>query len=118
MTAGSAVALAGANADLLAVHGLGVGTHALLAIGAVQGDLAGVDSALGVHDTASLTLPAGLDVLVNDVRALDEDLALLRGRSDDLALNALVVSAQNDDGIALFEMPPYSTSGASDRILR
>ena len=82
VAASCAVTLAGANADLLAVDHLDVGTNTLLALRAVESDLASVDSTFGVYYAADLTLSASLVVLVDDVCALNDNLALF-GRCSD-----------------------------------
>ena len=47
--------------------------------------------------TAGLTHLAGLDVLRDDVHALDDDLALRRADLEDLASLAAVILAVDDD---------------------
>ena len=104
MSARLAVLGTGANADLLiAVHNH-MRAHALLAIGAVQSNLGCINSTFSVHNTAGLAFSAGLKELVNDMNALDNDLTLLGGSCDDFALDAGIITGQDDNGIAFLNM--------------
>ena len=106
MAASSAVTLAGANADLLVIDHLYVGTYTLLAIGAIEHYLVSADRALNGKNAACLTLLAGLNVLLYEVSALDDNLLLLGGYLEDLTDSALElsvsVSGDNDNGISNF----------------
>ena len=78
--------------------------YALLALGAVESNLASVDSTLGGYYAAGLALSASLYVLVNDICAFNDNLALLGRCCNYLTLNALVVTGKNDYGIVWFDI--------------
>src|SRR5699024_7766442 len=75
----------------------------LVALGADDLHLAGVDRGLSLHDTAGLALATGLGVAGDDVDALHDDLAVGGHNDLDLALLALVLAGQDDNGIALLD---------------
>src|SRR5699024_11266714 len=84
--------------------------------------LAGVERSLALDDAALLALTAGLGVAGHHVDALNDDLGLAGNGALHLTLLALVLAGQDDYGVALlhihshFSAPPYTTSGARDRI--
>ena len=81
-------------------------THAgsLAALGADRLHLAGIDSALGLNDAALLALTTRLDVLRDHVQALDNNLALFGGGLQDLAGLALVLTGDDHNVVAGFNM--------------
>src|SRR5699024_8924508 len=91
-----------ADADLLAVgQQLVSGPGGLVALGADALHLAGVDGGFLLDDAALIALLAGLGVAGDHVDLLHDDLALLGHDLQDLALLALVLTGQDDDGIVL-----------------
>ncbi len=109
-------ALAGANLSLKAVFiylvGNG-GADALLALGAVKLNLAGVHSAFYLNDAALFTLLTGLNVAGNDVNALNDNLAFLGRSFKNFALEALIVAGYYDDSIAFFNMKLFHFNDTS-----
>ena len=85
MAASVAIALTGANADLLVAIHYDVCTNALLALGAVESDLVSADSAFNCHNAACLALLAGFNVFLYEVSALNDNLFLLDGNLEDFA---------------------------------
>ena len=82
------------------------------------------DAGHNLSDVASLLLAllAGLLVLGGHVDLLHHHLAALGIHGEDLALLTLVLAGQDEHGVVLLHvhthtsLPPYSTSGARDRI--
>ena len=110
------------GAYLLAALDLVGDAGALAALGAHHLHLAGGNGGLSLHDAALFALLAGLDVAGHHVDALHDDLGFAGDGAEHLALLALVLTGQNHDGVILLDvhthtsLPPYSTSGARDRI--
>ena len=72
-------------------------TGALAALGADELDVGDVDRHLLVDDAALLTGSVGLDGLLGDGDALDDDLALGRQRAQDDALLAAILAGEHLD---------------------
>ena len=112
------------------IKNLGTDSCSLAALGASDCHLASVNCAVGINDTAGLALSASLNVLVNTVNALNDNLVFLGGNcdylmGDDVALIVvlfLILTCKKYYVINCFnfhfKLPPYSTSGARERILR
>ena len=117
-----AAALTGAYANLLVVDDFHMGTNTLLAVGAVQSYLISVDCAFNFQDATGLALTAGLCMLLYNVNFAYDYLAFFGGNGNYLTGLTLIDTGNNDDGIISsnrpFSLPPYSTSGARDRIFR
>ena len=77
---------------------------ALTALIAVQSNLAGTDGGLLLHDATLLTLLTGLGVAGRHVDVLDDDLVLGGHGNQDLALGALVLTGQDDNGIVFLNV--------------
>ena len=93
-----------ANANLLAIYDFYVCANALVALRAVKSHLGSIDCAFCVNDAACFSLLSGLNVLVNDVSALNDYLTLFGGYCDYLTLNALGVTGKYYYSIICFNM--------------
>ena len=110
-----------AHRQLSAVLGdLVSNTSRLVALRAYAHYLAGTQRTLALDDAAGFTLTAGLGVALDHVHTFDYYHTLLRVYGQDLAALALFLAGKNDCGVTcklfICWRPPYSTSGASDRI--
>jgi hypothetical protein len=85
-----------------------VGADALLAFGAVEHNLAGVDSAFGFNYSAGITLLAGSDVLGNYMHAFNDTFALFGRNTYNLANGRFFLigafTALQNNGVADFSM--------------
>lgn len=92
----------------------------LTALGANEIDVGGVDRSLLRNDAALLVGSVGLDGLLDDRNALDNDLVLGGESTQDNALLAAILTRENLDLIALlaytYISPNYRVSGASETI--
>ena len=98
------------GAYLLAALDLVGDAGALAALGADHLDLGGIQSRFALHDAAGLALLAGLDVAGHHVDALHDDLGFAGDGAEHLALLALVLAGQDDNGIALLHIHSHSSS--------
>ena len=83
---------------------------ALVALGAHDLHLGSVHGSLTLHNAAGLALLAGLDVAGHHVDALHDDLGFAGDGAEHLALLALVLTGQDDNGIALLHIHSHSSS--------
>ena len=86
-----------ANSDLLAVLNLVGNSCGLVALGANEHDLGSVKRALSLNSAARLTSLLGLNVLGYEVYTLNDNLVLLSGNGNHLALLALDLLIAADD---------------------
>ena len=96
-----------ADAGLLAVLDLEADADALAALIAEQGNLAGTDRSLALNNATGLALTTGLGVAGSHIDLLNDDLVLSGHGNQDLALYALVLTGQNDNGIILLNVHPW-----------
>lgn len=82
-----------ANSDLLAVLNFVSNSCKLVALGANELNLGRVKRTLSLNSAAELTSLLGLNVLCYHVNAFDDNLVLLSGNGNDLALLALISAA-------------------------
>ena len=73
-------------------------------VAAKQGDLTYTDGGLLLHDATGLALTAGLGVAGSHIDLLYENLVLAGHGGQDLALDALVLTGQDDNGIVLLNV--------------
>ena len=94
-----------ASANLLALGiCLVTNSRGSAALGANKLDLICIESALSLDQAAGLAHLAGLNVLSDDVDALDDDLAFGGADLHDLASLASVLAVDDDDFVALLNM--------------
>ena len=79
-------------------------TGGFTALGANADDLAGVHGSFGLNDSCGIAGLFGLNVLGHNVASLDDDLTLLGADLENLTLLAAVLSAEDHNGIACFDM--------------
>ena len=93
-----------ADAQLVLAVLLVANTGALAALGADEIDVGGIDSGLLADNATLLVSSAGLDSLLDDGDALDNDLALRRHGTQDNALLAAVLTGEHLDLVALLDV--------------
>src|SRR5690606_5649498 len=106
------------DADPLAVLVGPVADAGRLAAGVQDHHVGHVDGGFLGHDAAGggATQVRGVrDVLLDPVHALDEDTVLLRVGLDDLALGALVLTRDDEHGIALVHLHVRAPPGPARR---
>ena len=100
-----AALLADAQLGLVTIElaGLVTNASALTALGANEVDVRSVDRSLLRNDAALLVLLVGLNGLLDDGDALDNDLALLGERAQNDALLTAILAGEHLDLVALLD---------------